>query len=978
MKCHLAWLRTWYQQGHFSLRRVRYVDAVLEQGRQARQIGLDALSGSGVGRYHAPIRGRAPEIRELEDSFEAASAGGHIVTVLSGDAGIGKTRVLQYALQLASDRAWSTVVVAPDIDSTLSPLGALIAAVTRADPPLVTHDDLVPIMHGPAPKYWLTRVIADNLEVAASRSGVLIVVDDLQWLDAGSLGVITALIDDLQGLPVSWVLATRSGVYSDAHQRFLKRAREVGRLLDLEPLDAPAVEAMTIDALGSAPGARVRQVLERAAGYPLLVIELLRGLEEEGLLQTTRGIVELDADTLPARFGTSARDRLGQLSRDALRIAQIGSLYGREFPLSGVLEILGQTATQAAPSIQELLDLEFIIDTGMSLAFRHDTVQTAATDSLSPTLRRAMAREVIHRRLRAGEGTAALASTIASVAEAGDDDSIELLFLAANQIMATDVEGAAGLIIMGAQLTAGNPAYADRVAALLPLMLAGGHTETALEISRSLKPLLSAESRARVSLALARQLTESDFDGAIVETGIGLAVPGISDTVRVELLAVRALNFANKADETGLRTTLSLARTAADDDRDGLALATIDATESVLIFNQGHFDKAEDLQRLAQERAAQSGTPAGLWLPEGLWMAFMRNSTGQCEEALRMTDDGIIEARAARNVIAEAYWMMVRSRVLYHLGRIDDARTQAETVLELGERLGLGDFANATAGVVLHRISLRTGDVELRERMRPLIQSLADGVGLTRTGNWSLAMEDVERQRPAAAYEHSRLAIATLRDATPSMTSPADFSDDFVLAYICQLAGDLESVNLVVEIAQTRADQNPKNTFVAAVALAARGIRDRSADTILAAAEMMQSGQRPLVTATLFEAVGMFADDNDVARHALTTAVRLYNQCGATRDVTRVLQLLRGRGVHRRGITASDSSGLSQRERQVAVLIRSGLTTQQIANELLVSPHTVVTYIRHIYSKWGVNSRREVVERLTELDASNRPTGRVR
>nr|WP_228508441.1 LuxR family transcriptional regulator [Herbiconiux sp. VKM Ac-1786] len=924
----------------------------------------------GAGRYHAAIRGREAETRQIEHGFDVAAAGDQAVTFISGDPGIGKTRLLQHALHIAADRNWTTMVVAPDIDSALSPLGALIGAATRTDPPLVTNDDLGPLMLSPAPKYWLTRMIAESLESQASKSGALVIVDDLQWLDAGSLGAITALIHDLQGVPVYWLLASRTGVYSAAHQRFLARIGELTPTIDLPPLDKIAVDDMVRDAFGSQPGPRVEQALTRAAGYPLLVLELLRGLEEEGLLQSARGVIDLDDDTLPARFGTSARDRLSHLSRDALRIAQIGSLYGRDFPLSGVLDILGQTAAAAAPALQELLDLGFVVDTSTSFAFRHDTVQAAASESLSPSLRRAMTREVIHRRLRAGEGVATLASAIVSVAEAGDDESIELLFLAAQQLSSTDVQGAAELVITGAQLTSGNAAHADRVAAMLPLVLAGGRIEEAMEMSRTLRPLLSPDARARVSLALARQLTESDFDGALRESAAGLAIPGISDESRVGLLSVRALNFANKADEQGLRTSLALAREASDDGRDGLALATLDATESVLVFYQGDFDTAERLQRQALDRVTHLGIPTGLWLPEGLWLAFMRNSTGHCDEALRLTDDGLAEVRAAKNVLAEAYWMMVRSRVLYSLGRLDDARAQAETVLELGEQLGLGDFMNATAGVVLHRISLRTGDVPLRERVRPLIQSLADSVGLTRTGRWSLAMEAQERMKPDEAYEYSRLAIATLRDATPSMTTPADFADDFVLAFICQVAGDLDAVDVVVEVAQDRADKNSTNVFVAAVARAARGIRDRSANDLLAAAEQLRDECRPLVTGTLFEAVGIYSATPKQATTALTDALHFYTRCGATRDATRVLQMLRSKGVHQRPISptdARDATGLSPRERQVAAFISSGLTTQQIADELLVSPHTVVTYIRHIYAKWGLNTRREVAERYAEL-----------
>lgn len=924
----------------------------------------------GAGRYHAPIRGRQRETRQIEHGFDIAGAGDNAITLLSGDAGIGKTRLLQHALEIASDRGWTTMVVAPDVDSALSPLGALIDAATRTDPPLVTGDDLARLMQSPAPKYWLTRMVADGLESRARRAGVLVIVDDLQWLDAGSLGALSALIPDLQGVPVYWLLATRTGVYSAAHQRFLARVRELTVAVDLLPLDKPAVDDMARDALGALPGPRIEQALERAAGYPLLVLELLRGLEEEGLLQSALGIVDLIEHTLPARFGTSARVRLSHVSRDALRIAQIGSLYGRDFPLSGVLDILGQTASTAAPALQELLDLGFVVDTSTSFAFRHDTVQAAASDSLSPSLRRAMTREVIQRRLRAGEGVATLASAIMTVADAGDDESIELLLLAAQHLATTDVQGAAELLITGAHLTSGNAAHADRVAAMLPLVLAGGRVEEALEIGRSLSPLLAPDARAHISIAVARQLTESDFDGAIRETTAGLAIPGISSESRVGLLAVRALNFANKADEEGLRASLALARDAADDTRDGLALATLDATESVLVFYQHDFDEAERLQRQALDRVSRVGIPTGLWFPEGLWLAFLRNSTGDCVEALRLTEDGLAEVRAAKNVVAEAYWMMVRSRVLYNLGRLEDARAQAETVLDLGEQLGLGDFMNATAGIVLHRISLRTGDVPLRERVRPLIQSLADSAALTRTGNWSLAMEALERMRPAEAYEYSKLAVATLRDATPSMTTPADFADDFVLANICRVAGDREAVDVVVEVAQQRADQNPKNVFVAAVAQAARGIRDDSGDDLLAAAERLRQGCRPLVTATLFEAAGIYSADTKQATSALTDAMHFYTRCGATRDVTRVLQRLRNLGVHQRpirGADIGDGTGLSHRERQVAALISSGLTTQQIADELLLSPHTVVTYIRHIYAKWGLNTRREVAERYAEL-----------
>lgn len=932
----------------------------------------DRLPGA-PGQYQVPLRGRHRERQVLEQGFDAASAGRRAVTVLSGEPGIGKTRLLQHARQIAQALGWSTILVTPDVDSALTPLGALLDAATRARPPLLGRQDVSTVLRGEAPQYWLTRLLADGLEVAAGRTGVLVVVDDLQWLDAGSLGVVTALLRDAEGLGVHWVLATRSGVHGAAHRRFLHQIAALAPLVELHPLDVDDVDAITRDVLGSRPGPGIEEAVRRADGLPLLVLELLHGLAEEGLLQQARGLIDIDNDTLPERFGASTRERLGQVGPEALRIAQIGSLYGREFPLGGVLDVIGCSAVDAAPAVQELLDHGFVVDTGSVLTFRHDTVRAAAADSLSPSLRRAIAGEVLHRRLRAGESVAALAATIASVADAGDDASIELLFLAARQLSGTDMDGAAELVVRGARLAAGRPHHAEQIASLLPVVLAGGRTEDAATIGRSLTPLLAPDARARVGLTMARQLTESDFDGAINQTATALAIPGISRETRVQLLAVRALNFANKADADGLRASLLLARSVADDDRDALAVATLDATESVLLFNENRFDEAEQFQRRALHRAVDAGEVPSLWLPEGLWMTFMRNSLGHGEEALRATADGLAEARAARNVVAEAYWMMVRTRVLYDLARLDEARDQAETTLDLAARLGLGDFTNATAGVVLHRIALHTGDVELLRTARPLIRQLADGVGLTRTGRWTLAVEALTGGRFRDAHDHADLALASLREPIPSMTTPVDFADDTTLAVICSAVGDQESLDLIVGIAADRARLNPDNALVGGVADATRGIRDRSAADLLTAVERTRPVGQPLLTAWLLEIAGDLTDDNEAAADLLVESLHLYEDTGSTRDARRILNILRGRGVRKRSrISADGPLGLSVREHEVAERIAAGLTTQQIADDLMVSPHTVVTHIRHIFAKWDVNSRRDVARQFASRTSTAR------
>lgn len=930
---------------------------------------VHGLAGGSSGPYYVPLRGRAREVTEVDRGFAEALAGGRAVTVLTGEPGSGKTRLIQHALHVAQQRDVFALVLAPDIDSRMTPLGAIIDAVTCTTPPLMSVPHVASMMRGPSPQYWLTRTIANGVEAIARTSPVLVVVDDLQYLDAVSVQTIRTLLRDLQGLPIYWLATTHTGHFSNAHQRFMAEVTSLGGVVhELPPLADADVEAITRDVIGGTPGPRVRHALLRTGGLPLLVLELTRGLAEEGLLHSTNGVIDIDGDALPLRLGASVRGRMTNLSSAALRIAQVGSLYGREFPLTAVLDLLEQTATQAAPAVQELLDMSLVIDTGANLAFRHDTIQAAAGDSLTPSLRRAFARDMLARRLEAGEGVGALATVIASVAHGEDPESITLLLAAASELSRTDVQGAAELVVLGARLTSGTDRNAHKLADLLPLVLASGRIEEAMTIVESLKPLLGPEARARVSLALARQLTETDFDAAIRQTSSGLEIAGISDETRVQLHAVRALNFANKADPVGLLTSLESARALAHEERDELALATIDATESVLVFNQGDFDTAEELQRRAVARIARTDTSVGLWMPEGLWMAFMRNSAGFCREAAELIDDGLAQARAASNILAEAYWMMTRARVLYDLGQLDEARTQAETVMDLGTQLGLGDFLHATAGVVLHRIALRTGDTRLRDESRPLVQRLAEGDGLTRTGQWSLVLEAMERGRPNDAYLLAAPVLESLRQPIPSMTTPADFADDITLAFICREAGQRPALELVTRVAAERADANPDNALVRAVANATRGICHDSVADLLAAVDEMRSVPRPLVVARIFEGAGRVNPDDDASTGALLSAARLYQDHGSTRDADRVLQALRSRGIFKRPQRGSDGpSGLSKRELQVAERVHSGLTTQQIADELHVSPHTVVTYIRHIYAKWGVNSRRDVVERYALL-----------
>ena len=195
------------------------------------------------------------------------------------------------------------------------------------------------------------------------------------------------------------------------------------------------------------------------------------------------------------------------------------------------------------------------------------------------------------------------------------------------------------------------------------------------------------------------------------------------------------------------------------------------------------------------------------------------------------------------------------------------------------------------------------------------------------------------------------------------------------LVRLALAARDEVLADAAVSDAEQRASLNPGVASITATASHARGLRRNDPTDLLAAVELFDGGPRPLALASALEDLGrayLTQARNDEGITAFGRALELYMTAGATWDAGRVRQRLRALGVRRRFVSAdrpaSGWEALTESELEVVRLVASGLTNRDAAERLFVSPHTVGTHLRHVFTKLNVNSRVELTRIAMERD----------
>jgi DNA-binding CsgD family transcriptional regulator len=921
-----------------------------------RAIGSATLAGveGAAGRVSDVLVGRDRELRAIASFVERAAARGEAL-LLFGDPGVGKTALLEAAAMAASNAGCLNLRVAGvefeaeapfrGLHQALLPLRDQFSQLDR------THREALDVALGfgegrPPDRLVICTAAIMVIRAAARIRPLMMIVDDLPWVDRASAGVLGFVARRLAGTRAGFIAASRTG-----EQSFFERAGLPE--FELRPLDhAAAGELMRARFPALAPAVQSR-LLAEAEGNPLALLELPAALTE---------LQRAGLDALPSVLPLTRR-------LQALFRSRIGALPDRSRWLLLLIALDGTGDTRLLKAVgapgQELDDLAaaeearlaFLDRKTHSLTLRHPLIRSAVVE-LAPVTDRRAAHQALADTWAAQPDRRVWHLAHAAVGE--DEEVAALLEDAAHRLLRrADGVGAASALVRAAELSpeGGDRARRLALAAYIGADVTGelGIASDLLRDARRIAPELSGSLEAAVAASYLLINGEGD-----VNTAHRLLVGAIAGHARLdedcESVLEEALHTLTLVCFFGGRPELWKPLHEAVTHQGAHVPATLFLSSKMFADPVRTALPALPKLEAAIDGLADEVDPTQI-VRIAIAAVFV-DRIGGCREALwRVVNDG----RHGGAVASAIQALILLARDDYLSGRWDEAQQLAGEAVELCETRGYQLFA-WPGREVLASIAAARGEYEAAQALvDQMVQWAAPrGIGAVHAYASSVAtlaalgQEDFEEAFRQASAVSPPGVLASHR---PYATWVAlDLVD---AAVHTGRAGDAEAHVKVLSDLNISA-LSSRMALLAAGAAAIASPVGAGTDLFTRALSQPHSDRWQFDRARIELAYGerlRRAHKMVDARSHLSAALETFERLGASPWIHRAANALRATRQSRRPGDSDERDPLTPDELEIARLAAAGLTNKEIAARVFVSHRTAGTRLYRIFPKLGITSR---------------------
>jgi DNA-binding CsgD family transcriptional regulator len=884
--------------------------------------------------------------------------------VIRGEAGIGKTSVLEYAVE-AADEFTTMRMAGVEAEQDIS-----FAAIHRLLVPVLSESDALPspqkraldgafgrVQAVPPDRFLVGLAVLTLLSRVVGSQPLLIVVDDAQWIDGDSAHLLAFVARRLHAEGVVMLFAVRDPV--EARDAFMGLPE-----INLAGLDPPEARQLLV-AIASGPldAATVGRIVKETGGNPLALTELGRDIGPDDRLG---GLLPDEPVPLTKRLEARFQQQVLSLPEPTQRFLLIAAAEPTDVALvSKAADRLGIPVH----AVEAAIDAE-VFDPRRSPAFRHPLIRSAVYTAATLSERR-----LVH-------------TTLADLVDASEADSrawhLAAAASGANEALAAELErGAAraearggsaaraAFLARAAELTPGGPRKGERLLSAAEAALLAGAPARAQALLDRAQPMLADP----LLIARARRI-----DAALQSSsrpGRGSSRPGRAPALLLEAAAaLQAIDPLQARDTFMEALQACLVSCQLTDGTSPAAvgsavLATLGSSAGQEIvdlmltglatrFAVGYREAVPSLRR-GVEALSAGGIPASgytLWAGVGaivateLWDADgYRRILTRLEEAerqqgalesLRVTLRGIARGSmwagdfaAAEIAHAEATeitvavggdrvaWDALKVELLAWQGREKETRFICSSLMDLTAATGAGVAINL-ARVALMMLDLAEG--RYADALAGGLQIMADDPCPHGSQVLPDVVEAATRTGDAVA---AHAALHRLRERA-------------------EASGTNWALGLLARSQALAVSTDPEPYYRRALDLLGKtNVKTDTARTHLLYGEWLRREKR-----------------RTDARRELRIALESFDLMGASEFAERARSELAATGENARRRRPDTAFDLTAQERQIATLAAGGATNQEVAAQLFLSPSTVDYHLRKVFRKLSVTSRRRLAPAL--------------